>query len=105
VSVLFILDQKNAQEVLDKIASLFSLKSKAKLRTGTAEKSKSNSNSIVNSNSNSQNFLRNSSIKICNNMFRLSLSCNDVKKTTTYNILNYFNSYKLKTTKKSSFHI
>lgn len=38
-------------------------------------------------------------------MFRLSLSCNDVKKTTTYNILNYFNSYKLKTTKKSSFHI
>ncbi len=90
VSVLFILDQKNAPEVLNKIGSLFSENKKAKLRTP---------------NINHYLELNNNTIKPCNNMFRLTFYCNDIKKNTSYKILNYFNTYKLKTSKKESFHI
>ncbi len=38
-------------------------------------------------------------------MFRLTFYCNDIKKNTSSKILNYFNTYKLKTTKKNSFYI
>ena len=90
VSVLFILDQKNEEKVLHKIGSLFSENSKAKLRTPNIYHSlKSDNNSI----------------KPCNNMFRLTFYCNDIKKNTSSKILNYFNTYKLKTTKKNSFYI
>ena len=90
VSVLFILDQKNEQKVLDKIGSLFSENRKAKLITP-----------------NLNNYLKpnNNFIKPCNNMFRLTFYCDDVKKTTSSKILNYFNKYNLKTTKKDSFYI
>ena len=90
VSVLFILDQKNEQKVLDKIGSLFNENKKAKLRTA-------NLNNCLKPNNNS--------IKPCSNMFRLTFYCNDVKKTPTSKILNFFNKYNLKTTKKDSFYI
>lgn len=93
VSVLFILDQKNdaaAPEVLDKIGSLFSENNKAKLRTPNINHSLE---------------LNNNTIKPCNNMFRLTLFCNDIKKNTSSKILNYFNTYKLKTSKQNSFYI
>lgn len=88
VSVLYILDQKNAAEVLDKIGLLFSENNKAKLRTP-------NIKHYLESNNNT--------IKPCNNIYRLTLYCNDLKKNTSYKILNYFNTYKLKTTKKILF--
>ena len=88
VSMLFILDQKGEQTVLDKIGSLFSENRKAILRTP-----------------NKSHFLiKQNDCKSNNNMFRLTFYCNNVKKNTSSKILNYFNSYKLKTTKKNSFY-
>lgn len=90
VSVLFILDQKNEQIVLDKIGSLFSENKKAKLRTP-------NINHFFKS--------ENNTFKINNNMFRLTLSCNDINKVISSKLINYFNIYKLKTSKKESFRL
>ena len=90
VSVLFILDQKNEQIVLDKIGSLFSENKKAKLRTP-------NINHFFKS--------ENNTFKINNNMFRLTLSCNDKNKVISSKLINYFNIYKLKTSKKESFRL
>lgn len=87
IQLLFILDQKNEETVLNKIALLFNTSAKAKLRTV------------------------NKSIKIKNlsnynnSMFRLSIYCNDKKKSVLYNICNYFNKYSLKTNKNKSFQI
>ena len=82
VSVLYILDQKNEEKVLNKIASLFSLNKKAILRTPNK--------TMVNNNW---------------NMFRLTFYCNDKKKVVSSKIINYFTLYKLKTSKKESFRI
>ena len=79
VSMLFILDQKYEEKVLNKIASLFTANKKAVLRTYKK--------------------------KVSNNMFRLTFYCNDKKKIISSKIINYFNLYKLKTTKKESFRI
>ena len=79
VSMLFILDQKNEEKVMNKIASLFTINKKAVLRT--------------------------SNKKVLNDMFRLTFYCNDKKKIISSKIINYFNLYKLKTTKKESFRI
>lgn len=86
IRLLFILDQKNEEIALNKIALLFNLTSKAKLRTV---------NKYIKDKNNNYN----------NTMFRLTFSCNDSKKNISYNIVNYFNTYKLKTTKEMSFHI
>lgn len=87
VQLLFILDQKDGQVILNKIALLFNSIAKAKLKTVNKYiKTKKLSNYI-------------------NNMFRLTISCNDKKKSTSYYICNYFNKYPLKTTKKISFQI
>ena len=90
VSVLFILDQKNEHKVLHKIGSLFNENKKAKLRTPNINHCLKSDNNIL---------------KPCNNLFRLTFYCNDVKRNTSSKILTYFNTYKLKTTKKNSFYI
>jgi hypothetical protein len=77
--MLFILDQKYEEKVLNKIASFFTINKKAVLR-----KSKK---------------------RVLNDMFRLTFYCNDKKKITSSKIIKYFNTYKLKTTKKESFRI
>jgi len=88
---LFILDQKNEQKVLNIIARLFSkaINKKATIRTlnkplvaAVAHAAHKN-----------------------NNMYRLSLYCNDKKRIISDKIIHYFNSYKLKTTKNKSFDI
>nr|QPC56055.1 LAGLIDADG endonuclease [Ophiocordycipitaceae sp.]QUT09489.1 LAGLIDADG endonuclease [Ophiocordycipitaceae sp.]QUT09517.1 LAGLIDADG endonuclease [Ophiocordycipitaceae sp.]QUT13247.1 LAGLIDADG endonuclease [Ophiocordycipitaceae sp.]DAJ12191.1 TPA_asm: LAGLIDADG endonuclease [Ophiocordycipitaceae sp.] len=82
VSLLFILDQKNEEEVLNKIGRLFSDNKKAIIRT------------------------RNRSCALSlYNMYRLSLNCNDKKRIISNKLKNYFNTYKLKTTKNKSFYI
>ena len=85
VRMLFILDQKNENLVLDKIALLFNAKTKAIIRT--PNKSLSNNS------------------RLTSNIYRLSISCNNVKIDTTQNIIHYFNTFKLKTSKKKSFSI
>lgn len=85
VQVIFILDQKNAEVVLNKIALLLNTSAKAKLRT-------------VNKCIKSQNLT-----DYVNTMFRLSSYCNDRKKPTYSIIINYFNKYPLKTSKQESF--
>lgn len=82
VSVLFILDQKNEDIALNKIALLFCEKKKAMLRTPNIAK-----------------------LKLENNMFRLTFYCNDKKKIISSKIIDYFNFYNLKTSKKKSFYI
>lgn len=79
VKLLFILDQKNEEIVLNKIAFLFNSFTKAKIRT---------SNKVNSA-----------------NMFRLIFFCNDKKKYTINKIFNYFHKYPLKTSKKKSFQI
>lgn len=87
IQLLFILDQKNAEIVLNKIALLFNTVTKAKLKT-------------INKCIKIKNL-----INYTNSMFRLSISCNDRKKTTISIICNYFNKYPLKTSKKKSFKL
>jgi hypothetical protein len=89
VSVLFILDQKGEQKVLDKIGSLFNENGKAIIRTPNKN----------------QHMIKQNDSKLNNKMFRLTFYCNNVKKNTSSKILDYFNTYKLKTTKKNSFYI
>lgn len=90
VSALFILDQKNEDIALNKISLLFNQTVKAKIRT--CNRLISNSSLAKTSN-------------ILNIMFRLTLSCNHSNKIIASKILEYFNSYKLKTTKSNSFQI
>ena len=85
VQVIFILDQKNAEVVLNKIAYLLCTTAIAKLRT-------------VNKCIKNQNLT-----DYVNTMFRLSVYCNDRKKPTCSIISNYFNKYPLKTSKQESF--
>lgn len=88
VSLLFILDQKNEEKVLFKIGRLFSdaTHNKGIIRTPNR-----------------------ASIKCVdkknNNMYRLSLCCNDKKRITSNKLNNYLNRYKLKTTKNKSFYL
>lgn len=88
--LLFILDQKK-EEVLNKIGLLFSDNKKAIIRTPNKlfprdlEKSEHKSNQ--------------------KNMFRLTFYCNDKKKIISSKIIEYFNIYKLKTSKKESFRL
>ena len=91
VSLLFILDQKNGEEVLNKIGLLFSDYNKAVIRTP---------NKLFRIDSEKSEL---SNVK--NNMFRLTLACNDKKKIISSKIIEYFNYYKLKTSKKESFRI
>lgn len=85
IQVIFILDQKNAELDLNKIALLLNATAKAKLRTV---------NKVIK--------VKEPATYI-NTMFRLSLYCNDRKKPIFYNIDNYFNKYPLKTSKQESF--
>ena len=86
VEVIFILDQKDAEVVLNKIAFLLNTTAKAKLRT-------------VNKNIKSKNLT-----DYINTMFRLSVYCNDRNKPNFSLISSYFNKYPLKTTKQESFN-
>ena len=92
VTLLYILDQKNEEVVLNNIALLFNTNATAKLRTvnkdiTTCLRSKAENDR-----------------KFVNTMFRLSISCNDEKKHIVESLLRYFNKYSLKTSKKSSFY-
>lgn len=87
IQLIFILDQKNEEIVLNKIALLFNTVTKAKLKT-------------INKYIKIKNL-----INYTNSMFRLSISCNDRKKPTISIICNYFNKYPLKTSKKKSFKL
>jgi len=86
VEVIFILDQKNAEVLLNKIALLLNTTGKAKLRT-------------VNKHIKSKNLT-----DYINTMFRLSVYCNDRKKPSYSIISSYFNKYPLKTSKQESFN-
>jgi LAGLIDADG DNA endonuclease family protein len=96
VKLLFILDQKNEEIVLNKIALLFNSFTKAKLRT--INKCKTNQSLL-----DPVNFLKVSNIY--NNMFRITFSCNDKKGYTVVKLFNYFDKYSLKTSKKKSYQI
>lgn len=71
---IFILDQKNEEELLNEISILLCNKKLAKLRNTKY-----------------------------NNVYRIEISCNHIEKLKI--ILNYFNKYKLKTTKNISYNI
>ena len=94
VSLLFILDQKNGEGVLNRIALLFSQNKKAILRTPNCLTTESKKKD-----------LSKSSDEYLNNMFRLTFYCNDKKKIISSKILDYFNTYKLKTSKRESFRV
>lgn len=81
VKTRFILDQKNGENVLNFIASLFSPVS-IKLR-GLPVKLRNNTN----------------------NVFRLTIHCNDINNPNTKLIKDYFSNFKLKTSKQKSFFI
>ena len=90
VSLLFILDQKNGEEVLNKIGLLFSDNKKAIIRTP---------NNLFLHLNQSEHKSHNQ------NMFRLPFYCNDKKQIISSKIIEYFNNYKLKTSKKESFRL
>lgn len=130
VSALFILDQKNEQEALDKIALFFSENSKAKLRTPNINRSSPHQEvpsyplapqlplapqnyAGAKGDAGAKGGWRGlaeasggdkNSIKP-NNMFRLTFYCNDKNKIISSKIISYFNLYKLKTSKQNSFRI
>jgi hypothetical protein len=85
VQLLFILDQKNGEEVLNTISFMLNANTKSTLKTVNKYISTKNDLNYINS------------------MFRLTLSCNDSKKFITRTILDYFNKYPLKTSKSKSF--
>jgi hypothetical protein len=85
VQLLFILDQKNGEEVLNSISLMLNANTKSALKTV---------NKYVKIKK---------EINYSNTMFRLTLSCNDSKKLITSTILNYFYKYPLKTSKSKSF--
>jgi hypothetical protein len=81
IKARFILDQKNGDNILKFIANFFSPVS-VKLR-GFPVKLRNNTN----------------------NVFRLSISCNDINNPNSILIKNYFDNFKLKTSKQESFLI
>ena len=85
VHLLFILDQKNGEEVLNTISLMLNANTKSALKT-------------VN-----KYISIKKDINYINTMFRLTLSCNDSKKLITNTILDYFHKYPLKTSKSKSF--
>ena len=85
VTLLYILDQKNEEMVLNNIALLFNTNATAKLRTV---------NKCITTKDDR---------KYANTMFRLSIYCNDEKKRVVESLSGYFNKYSLKTSKRSSF--
>lgn len=87
VQLLFILDQKNEEVVLNNIAFLFNTSAKAKLRTINKSISVKNLNNYINT------------------MFRLSISCNDNYKIVLNDIIYYFHNFPLKTSKNISFNL
>ena len=93
VELLFILDQKKEEKSLNKIAILFdeNENKKAIIRTPNIKKV-SSTNNIKSSEEVGQ-------------MFRLTFYCNDKKRVISSKIVNYFNRYNLKTSKKKSFQI
>lgn len=76
VKNVFILDQKDELNILNEISLLLSEKRLGKLR-----KTKNG------------------------NMYRIEISCNDINKIIYKKIINYFDIYELKTTKKKSYLI
>jgi hypothetical protein len=95
IQLLYILDQKNEEVVLNKIALLFNTSARAKIRTSASLGISGDVSSATKCSPN----------KSVNNMFRLTISCNDKKKTVISNILNYFKNYPLKTNKNKSFNL
>lgn len=85
IRLLFILDQKYEEKILNTISLLFNATTKSKLRRVNKY---IESKSIIN---------------YTNSMYRLSISCNDAKKHISSNIINYFCKYPLKTSKNMSF--
>lgn len=77
VKINCILDQKNGEDVLNEISMIFCNKKLAKLRDK----------------------------KNIENMYRIEMSCNDIKKLIYKDIINYYSRYKLKTLKRKSFEI
>lgn len=75
------MDQKNGENVLNYIASLFSPVS-IKLRGFPVK--------LINN---------------TNNVFRLTINCNDINNPNTKLIKDYFSNFKLKTSKHESFFI
>lgn len=85
VTLLYILDQKNEEMVLNNIALLFNTNATAKLRTV---------NKCITTNDDRM---------YANTMFRLSIYCNDEEKRVVESLSGYFNKYSLKSSKRSSF--
>jgi LAGLIDADG endonuclease len=81
IKARFILDQKNGDNILKFIANFFSPVS-VKLRGFPVK--------LINN---------------TNNVFRLSISCNDINNPNSILIKNYFDNFKLKTSKQESFLI
>lgn len=80
VSILFILDQKNEENALNKIGALFHSNKKPIIITPN----------------------KNIKLKPSTNMYRLTLYCNGRDENTISIIKNYFDMYNLKTSKKES---
>lgn len=76
VGILFILDQKDELEILNEISMLFNNNNSARIR-----KTKNGE------------------------MYRIQIYCNDIKKLNYKRVMNYFNRFRLKTTKQKSFLI
>jgi len=96
VQIIYILDQKNEESALNKIGSLFSdnkaIVRKPNIKNPYVVKPHNHLNNKVNIQENSK-------------MFRLSFYCNGKNKLISNKIINYFNTYNLKTSKKKSFRI
>lgn len=76
IKIVFILDQKGSKEILNDISMLFCDRELSRLR-----KTKNG------------------------DMYRIEVSCNDINKSIYKKIINYFDFYKLKTTKMKSYLI
>ena len=85
VTLLYILDQKNEEMVLNNIALLFNTNATPKLRAVNKCITTKDDRMYVNT------------------MFRLSIYCNDENKRVVESLLGYFKKYSLKTSKRSSF--
>lgn len=115
VQLLFILDQKKEEVALNKIALLFSKTHKAVIRTpnksaiitpsDAAIKTSNLKAPLITSNVKLNPYSIKAALKKTANMYRLTFSCNDKKNFISYKLINYFNRYKLKTSKKESFLI
>lgn len=85
VGILFILDQKDELEILNEISMLFiNNNSVPAHRAAGAAKIRKTKNG---------------------EMYRIQISCNDINKLNYKRVMNYFNRFRLKTTKQKSFLI